>query len=282
MLGSRLKLTVFGESHGEGIGLTVENLPSGLRIDMDEIMREMARRAPGKSSLSTARSEADEPRFISGVYKGFTTGTPLCAVIANTNTHSADYTEMEKLARPGHADLTGFARYSGFNDPRGGGHFSGRLTAPIVLIGAILRPFLRDKGIEVGAHITRIGKIADRQFDISKLTPELLCRLRAEELPVLTDGTADLMRKEVESAKQAGDSVGGIIETAAVGLPAGIGDPMFDGIESLVSRSFFAVPAVKGVAFGAGFSVAEMRGSQCNDELYISGGSVSSRTNNNG
>ncbi|MDD2647528.1 MAG: chorismate synthase [Eubacteriales bacterium] len=282
MLGNRLRLSVFGESHGEGIGLVAENLPSGIEIDTCAIVAEMARRAPGKSPLSTPRREADEPRFISGVYKGHTTGTPLCAIIENTNTRSADYERTESFARPGHADFTGFKRYSGFNDLRGGGHFSGRLTAPIVLIGAILRPFLSAKGIEIGAHIVRIGKAEDRRLESGEITPELLSRLRAQELPVLTCGIDEKMRAEVGSAKKDGDSVGGIIETAATGLPAGLGDPMFDGVESLVSRAFFAVPAVKGVAFGAGFQAAEMRGSECNDALYTENGRVCSKTNNNG
>ena len=252
-----MKHIIFGESHGPAIGVVLDHVPSGITVDMDFIRAELARRAPGKSPMSTARREADEPRILSGVFEGKTTGTPLCAVIENTDTRSRDYAKVKDLPRPGHADYAGHVRYEGCNDYRGGGHFSGRLTAPLVFAGALAKLILKEKGVTVSAVISNVGGVADP-------TPE-----QVEEIVLAAKG--DL------------DSVGGAIRCTVEGLPAGLGAPDYGrNVEGIFSQQLYAVPAVKAVAFGSGFGFASMRGSQANDPFYMDGDTVRTRTNHTG
>ena len=282
MWGSKIKLSIFGESHGNAIGITIDGLPAGFYIDMDKIMMEMSRRAPGKSSLSTPRKESDIPEILSGYFEGKTTGTPLCAIIRNSNTKSKDYSKLKDVMRPGHADYTGAVRYKGFNDYRGGGHFSGRITAPLVFAGAICKQILEVKGIIVSAHINSIGKIKDCSFLESDISDELLNSFKENELPLINTKLEDEMRQEILSTRSSGDSIGGTIECAILGVSPGIGDPFFDSVESTLAHLMFSVPAVKGIEFGKGFDISKMRGSEANDEYYLENGNIKTKTNNNG
>lgn len=272
-----MKYVIFGESHGPAIGVTLTGVPAGLELDMEEIRREMARRSPGKSALSTARKEADEPNILSGVFEGKTTGAPLCAVIANTDTRSQDYTRTKDLARPGHADYPAHVRYQGYNDYRGGGHFSGRLTAPLVFAGAVAKQILAQQGVRVGAHISSIYGISDDALE----DWESLRSAADKDFPVLNDEKGKEMQAAILEAKNELDSVGGSIECAVFGLPAGLGGPDFgENAEGIFSQYLFAVPAVKAVAFGAGVAFALMRGSEANDPLYMDDdGSVKAEQN---
>jgi len=261
-----MKYTIFGESHGPAIGVTLTGVPAGLELNMDFIRSEMARRAPGKNSLSTARKEADEPRILSGVFEGRTTGAPLCAVIENTDTRSKDYEATKDLARPGHADWPAHVRYEGYNDYRGGGHFSGRLTAPLVFAGAVAKQILAQKGVFVGAHISSIYGISDATMEDWFSLKEVA----SKDFPVLDDEKGAEMQEAILEAKEELDSVGGSIECAVFGLPVGLGAPDFGmNAEGIFSQYLFAVPAVKAVAFGAGVAFALMRGSEANDPLYV-------------
>lgn len=281
--GNALKISIFGESHGAGIGVVIDGFPSGISYDEAFVLREMERRAPGRNRQSTARREADLPQILSGIYQGKTTGTPICAMIANTDTRSKDYQSLVRQPRPGHADYTGMIRFHGFNDPRGGGHFSGRLTAPLVFAGALCQLFLREKQITIGAHIQSIAQIQDTAFDDVAVSSAELLALREQEYPVINPRALQAMLAAIEDARMDCDSVGGVIECAAVGLPAGLGSPMLDTVESRLSSLLFSVPAVKGVEFGVGFGFAEYRGSHANDTMYFnSNGQVCTETNNNG
>ena len=252
-----MKYTIFGESHGSEIGVVLTGVPAGIALDWDFILSEMARRAPGQSALSTARKEADTPEVVSGVFEGKTTGAPLCAIIQNTDTRSRDYEELRRKPRPSHADYAAFVASGGFRDYRGGGHFSGRLTAPLVFAGAVAKQVLKPRGITVSARISMLGGVKDPS------------QSQIEDI--------------VLSAKQAGDSVGGTIACTVEGMPAGLGAPDFGcNVEGIFSQYLFAVPAVKGVAFGAGFALASMRGSEANDPFYMDGDTVKTRTNNAG
>lgn len=282
MWGNKLKVSIFGESHGVGIGITIDGLPSGFEINMNEILKEMARRAPGKSKLSTARRETDSPEILSGYFEGKTTGTPLCAIIRNGDQHSKDYGKLKDLMRPGHADYPGNIRYNGFNDYRGGGHFSGRITAPLVFAGAICKQILESHGIFIGSHVKSIGEVEDKSFSEVELTKELLNNLKTKELPLLFSDKEALMRETVLKAKTDLDSVGGTIECTVLGMNPGIGNPFFDSVESTLAHLMFSVPAVKGIEFGKGFEMTKLRGSDCNDEYYYDGDKVKTYTNNNG
>ena len=282
MWGNKLKVSIFGESHGVGIGITIDGLPSGFEINMNEILKEMARRAPGKSKLSTARRETDSPEILSGYFEGKTTGTPLCAIIRNGDQHSKDYGKLKDLMRPGHADYPGNIRYNGFNDYRGGGHFSGRITAPLVFAGAICKQILESHGIFIGSHVKSIGEVEDKIFSEVELTKELLDNLKTKELPLLFSDKEALMRETVLKAKTDLDSVGGTIECTVLGMNPGIGNPFFDSVESTLAHLMFSVPAVKGIEFGKGFEMTKLRGSDCNDEYYYDGDKVKTYTNNNG
>ncbi|WP_026885833.1 chorismate synthase [Clostridium beijerinckii] len=282
MWGNKLKVSIFGESHGVGIGITIDGLPSGVEINIEEVMKEMARRAPGKSNLSTARKEADAPEILSGFFEGKTTGTPLCAVIRNADMRSKDYGKLKDLMRPGHADYPGFIRYNGFNDYRGGGSFSGRITAPLVFAGAVCNQVLESKGINIGAHVKSIGDIHDKSFYDVELSRELLGELKTKELPLLIQEKEEEMRDTILKAKKEQDSVGGTIECTVIGINPGIGNPFFDSVESTLAHLMFSVPAVKGIEFGKGFEMSKLRGSDCNDEYYYDGDKVKTYTNNNG
>ena len=261
-----MKYVIFGESHGPAIGVTLTGVPAGLELDMDAITREMARRAPGRSALPTARREDDQPEILSGVFEGKTTGAPLCAVIANTDTRSQDYTRTKDLARPGHADYPARVRYQGYNDYRGGGHFSGRLTAPLVFAGAVAKQILARRGVFVGAHISSVYGISDQLLE----DWDSLRAVADKDFPVLDDQAGEQMRQAILEAKDEQDSVGGAIECAVFGLPAGLGGPDFgENAEGIFSQYLFAVPAVKAVGFGAGAAFALMRGSEANDPLYM-------------
>lgn len=252
-----MNYTIFGESHGPAIGVTLTGVPAGLALDLDFIRRELARRRPGQSALTTPRSEADEPEVLSGMFEGRATGTPLCAVIRNTDTRSKDYSQLKVCPRPGHGDYAGFVRYAGYNDYRGGGHFSGRLTAPLVFAGAVAKLILRERGVEVGARISLLYG-----------TP---------------DPTPEQMEQIILAARAEGDSVGGEISCAVTGLPAGLGAPDYGcNVEGIFAQHLFAVPAVKGIAFGAGFAFGSMKGSQANDPFYMDGDTVKTRTNHAG
>ena len=272
-----MKYSIFGESHGPAIGVVLEGVPAGLELDLDAVRFDLARRAPGKNTLSTARKEADEPRILSGVFEGKTPGAPLCAVIENTDTRSKDYSRTKDLARPGHADYAAHVRYGGFNDYRGGGHFSGRLTAPLVFAGGVAKQLLAQRGVYVGAHISTIYGINDDSLE----DWESLRDAAAKEFPVLNDAAGEEMQAAILEAKNDQDSVGGSIECGVFGLPAGLGSPDFGfNAEGIFSRYLFAVPAVKAVGFGAGAAFALMRGSEANDPLYMDNdGSVKAEQN---
>ncbi len=281
-IGRLCTLTIYGESHGPSIGAVLDGIPAGAAIDWDEVRREMTRRAPGRSALATARKEADAFTVESGWFEGHTTGTPLAVRIANGDPHSKDYSTLRRLMRPGHADYAGRVRYGGWNDYRGGGHFSGRLTAPLVFAGAVAKQLLRQAGVSVGAHILRIADVRDRPFPPLGVGREALEALSRRELPLLDEAQEAPMRAAVLAAKDAADSVGGVIECMAEGLAPGLGDPLFDSVESRLSQMLFSVPAVKGVEFGDGFALAGMRGSEANDPLRMEDGRVRPVSNHNG
>ena len=282
MLGEKIKLSVFGESHGEAIGCVIDGLPAGKALDMELIQKEMDKRAPGRDKSATARKEPDEPQILSGVLNGTTTGAPLAMIIKNTNTRSGDYGNLKYVPRPGHSDYPAYVKYSGFNDIRGGGHFSGRLTAPLVFAGAIAKQLLADRGITVGAHILQIGSVSDKPFDKNNITAQMLNELSSDFFATISAEKEMEMRAVIESARLQGDSVGGVIECAAVGLPVGVGSNMFSTVEGRLSYALFGIPAVKGVQFGAGFDFAAMRGSEANDPYEIRNGAVCLKLNNNG
>ena len=280
--GQKLKVTIFGESHGVAIGCVIDGLPAGISIDWDAVRQDMARRAPGSSALATPRKERDAFEILSGYFNDHTTGTPLAMEIRNGNQHSKDYDILKDNMRPGHADYTGHVKYGGFNDYRGGGHFSGRITAPLTFAGSIARQVLSAKGIHIGAHVTRIAGIEDRRFDPLGESEETFASLRKEKLPVLTKDVGEKMEEAILDAKAEGDSVGGIVECMVTGLPAGLGDPFFDSLESELSHMMFSIPAVKGIEFGDGFGLAAMKGSAANDCMHWANGKVETTTNHNG
>ena len=279
--GQHLKLSIFGQSHGEAIGVTLDGFPAGMEIDMDRLLAEMARRAPGQSALTTARKEADAPEFLSGVLNGRTTGQPICIVIRNTNQRSRDYGDGVDLVRPGHADYTGHVRYFGFEDWRGGGSFSGRLTAPLVAAGALCSQWLETQGVEIACHIQRLGDVQDASFMDADPNADYT-HMKKLHLPVLTEGLDEQMNAAAMAARNDCDSIGGVIECMATGLPAGLGAPFFDSVESTISQLMFSVPAVKGVEFGEGFGFAAMRGSRANDAFCMADGKIITETNHSG
>lgn len=274
-----MKYTIFGESHGPAIGVVLEGVPAGLELDLKALQAEMARRAPGNSELSTARKEADEVNIISGFFEGKTTGAPLAMVIRNSDQHSGDYDALRYTPRPSHGDYAGFISSKGCQDHRGGGHFSGRLTAPLVAAGAVAKQLLAQRGVEVYAHISGIYGILDDSWE----EPAEVKKAAAKPFPVLNDAKGEEMREAILEAKEGQDSVGGSIECAVVGLHAGLGAPDFGkNVEGIFSQYLFAVPAVKAVAFGAGVGFSYMRGTEANDPLQVKDGKVVTKTNNAG
>ena len=280
-IGHSLKLSVFGQSHGRAIGMVLDGLPAGIKIDQEELYQFMSRRKPGTSRLSTQRREEDRPLFLSGLVDGVTAGSPLCAVIENTDQRSGDYAALADLPRPSHADFTARARYGERVDMRGSGHFSGRLTAPLCIAGGIAKQLLAAGDIHVGAHLLSIENESDDPFPLYP-TRALFDEAAARPLPVLSEEAGARMAQAVERARAEADSVGGVIECAVIGLPAGVGSPLFDGIENRLAAALFGVPAVKGVEFGAGFGAAKMRGSAHNDPYTVENGVVRTVKNDAG
>lgn len=280
--GKLLKISVFGESHGRAVGVLLDGLPAGEEIDTEALQRFMDRRRPGKDALSTARREADSPLFLSGTTGVRTNGSPLCAVIENTDARSADYTALADMPRPAHADYTAHVKWRGMADLRGGGHLSGRLTAPLCLAGGIAKQILARRGVYTGAHLASVGDARDAPFPLMP-TKEIFDQLAAKAFPAIDEQRGLKMQALIAAAAAEADSVGGVVECAAIGLPAGIGSPLFGGVENRLAAAIFGIPAVKGLEFGAGFESAGLRGSQNNDPFLVDEkGGVSTATNNCG
>lgn len=276
--GDNLKLSIFGQSHGPAIGVVLDGIPAGLPVDTDILQAFLNRRAPGQNSWSTPRREEDRPEILAGILDGRTTGAPIAAIIRNTNTRSGDYAQIRDCPRPGHADYTAEIKYGGFQDAAGGGHFSGRLTAPLCIAGGLCKQWLGEMGIQIGAHIASIGGVPDRGFD--PLEPEL--SQVGTDFPVLSRDTVEKMRTAIAQAAAEGDSVGGCVECAVTGLPAGVGEPMFGGVESKIAAIVYGIPAVKALDFGIGAQAADLRGSQCNDPFTWEDGKIRTLTNRAG
>ena len=280
--GNRLKVSIFGQSHSAAIGVSIDGLPAGVGLDMDELREFLGRRAPGRGELSTARVEDDEPEVLSGLVNGVTCGAPLAIIIRNKDARSDDYREMRDIPRPSHADYAAHVKYGGHQDMAGGGHFSGRLTAPLCAAGGVCLQILSGLGIRIGAHILQIGDIRDEPFDAVNVSANDFEAIAANPLPVIGRAAGELMRERILAAKENEDSLGGIVECAAIGLPAGLGDPMFDGIENRIAVIVFGIPAAKGVEFGSGFAGSGRTGSENNDSFYMDGETVKTRTNHCG
>lgn len=277
--GENLKLSIFGQSHGAGIGMVLDGIPAGLPVDLDALQQFLNRRAPGQNDWSTPRREEDSPEFLSGILDSFTCGSPIAAMIRNKNTRSQDYDNLKDCPRPGHADYTAQVKYGGFQDAAGGGHFSGRLTAPLCIAGGLCLQWLAEMGIRIGARILSIGGVTD-EFELNPLDPQL--GQIGKDFPVFSADAGEKMRRKIAEVRANGDSVGGIIECYITGLPAGLGEPMFGGVESRISQIVYGIPAVKSVDFGAGYAAGYMTGSQCNDGFTIRDGVVCTLTNHAG
>ena len=278
--GNNIKLSIFGQSHGPAIGMTLDGIPAGLPVDIEKLQQFLNRRAPGQGDYTTPRKEADRPEFLAGIVNGYTCGAPIAAIIENNNTKSGDYENLKDCPRPGHADYTAQIKYGGYQDVAGGGHFSGRLTAPLCIAGGLCKQWLEAKGIQITAHISRIANIPDSPEFFNNMHPDL--DAVKENFPVFSTDAGKKMQAAIAAAKADGDSVGGIVECIVTGLPVGLGDPMFDGMESRIAKIVFGIPAVKGLDFGAGFACSEMRGSENNDAYIITDGIVKTATNNAG
>lgn len=277
--GENLKLSIFGQSHSSAIGMVLDGIPAGLPVDTDRLQAFLNRRAPGQNDYSTPRKEEDRPEFLGGILDGFTCGAPIAAVIHNRNTRSGDYANLKDCPRPGHADYTAQIKYGGFQDYAGGGHFSGRLTAPLCIAGGLCIQWLAQRGIRIGARIASIAGEAD-DIDLDPLNPQL--DLIGKDFPVFSPDAGARMREKIAQARLEGDSVGGVIECMVIGLPAGLGEPMFGGAESRIAQIVYGVPAVKAVDFGAGYAAAYMRGSECNDGFSVENGEIRTLTNYSG
>ena len=279
---NKIKVSIFGESHGQVIGCVIDGLPAGVKLDLDSIYKDMARRAPGKDKTSTPRLEKDIPNIISGVIENVTTGAPLTMIIENTNVKSSDYENVMTVPRPSHSDYPAFVKYGGNNDIRGGGHFSGRLTAPLVFAGAIAKQLLKEKGIKIGAHIKKIGSVSDEALDMNNIEENFLEELTSKSFSTISAQAEEKMREEIEKYRMELDSIGGEIECAVIGVPVGIGGNLFDTVEGKLASILFGVPAVKGVQFGLGFDFANSNASKVNDGYEMKDGKVSLISNNNG
>lgn len=278
--GNNIKVSIFGESHGEAIGTVLEGIPAGQKINFDEIICQLNRRKPRNDGFTTSRKETDNFKILSGIFKGRTTGTPICAVFYNEDADSFSYKDL--VFRPGHADYTAHVRYQGFEDYRGGGHFSGRLMCPLVFAGSICRQILENKGIFLGSHISSVGNINDKSFDPVNVSKASLKNLSQSEFPAIDQEAKSIIERKILSIKSQGDSIGGTIECAIVGVPAGLGNPIFDNIESKISSIIFGIPAVKGIEFGRGFDSSKILGSENNDNYILKEGKISTETNNHG
>lgn len=272
--GENLRIHIFGESHGPAVGVTVEGIPAGEAVDLAELQRFLDRRAPGRNAWSTPRKEADVPEFLSGLREGKTCGTPLTAILKSANTRSGDYDALRDVPRPGHADYTAWVKYGESRDSRGGGHFSGRLTAPLCVAGGICLQLLAREGITIISRVAAIGGVRDEG--------ELTASTAEKAFPTVSDSAGEAMRFAIAAARAEGDSLGGVIECAVLGLPAGLGDPMFDGMENRIAAAVFGVPAVKGIEFGAGFTAAGLRGSENNDAFSVENGRIITESNHCG
>ena len=280
--GKRIKISIFGQSHSLAIGVSIDGLPAGIGLNIDELRSFMRRRAPGNSELSTARAENDEPEILSGLVNGVTCGAPLAIIVRNKDIRSDDYSEIRDIPRPSHADFAAHIKFGGHQDTAGGGHFSGRLTAPLCAAGGICLQILSSFGISIGAHILQIGSVRDDLFDPVNVSVKDFESIRENPLPVLRRESGESMKLKIMSVKEEGDSVGGIVECAAVGLPVGLGDPVFDGIENRIAGIVFGIPAVKGIEFGSGFAGAGRKGSENNDGFFMDGEAVKTFTNHSG
>ncbi|MGV8153500.1 MAG: chorismate synthase [Alkaliphilus sp.] len=280
--GSKIKYTIFGESHGDSIGIVIDGLRAGFEIDLEEVKLEMKRRAPGTSELVTKREEKDKFEIASGLFNRRTNGAPLCAFIKNVNANSNDYEKIKNIIRAGHADYPASVKHNSFNDYRGGGHFSGRTTAPIVFAGAIAKQILKKKNIIIGSHILQIGNERDELFDAVNIKEYDLNPLKHKKIPTLNSKSEEAMKQLILEANQRNDSLGGIIETAVINLPVGIGEPFFDSLESQISHLIFSIPGVKGIEFGLGFGFAGKKASEVMDEYYVDNGTIKTYYNNNG
>lgn len=281
-IGNKVKVTLFGQSHSKGIGVVIDGLPAGEKIDLDEVQMFLNRRAPGKSGYVTPRNESDVPAVISGLVGSVTCGAPLCATFSNSDTKSEDYAQHLDIPRPSHADYPAYVKYRGFNDIRGGGHFSGRLTAPLCFAGAACLQILKRKGVRIGAHLLSVGDATDSKFDPVSVDAGLFEEVSQKQFPVIDDSAGKRMIEVIESAMADGDSVGGIIECCATGLPVGLGEPIFDGMENRLACTIFGIPGVRGIEFGTGFSAAGMRGSEHNDAWRVDGDRIVTLTNHHG
>ncbi len=277
--GENLKLSIFGQSHGPAIGMTLDGIPAGLPVDLDALQAFLNRRAPGQNDWSTPRREEDRPEFLAGILDGYTCGAPIAAVIHNKNTRSGDYANLKDCPRPGHADYTAQIKYGGFQDAAGGGHFSGRLTAPLCIAGGLCKQWLEELGIRIAARIVCIGGECDEE-ELDPLDPQL--DQIGADFPVLSPAAGEKMRQKIAQARGEGDSVGGIIECYLTGVPAGLGEPMFGGVESRIAQIVYGIPAVKSVDFGVGCTAGYLRGSQCNDAFTVENGSIRTLTNHAG
>mgnify|MGYP005929992183 FL=1 len=281
--GNIFKISTWGESHGKALGVVVDGCPAGINLCEEDIQKFLNRRKPGQSKFTTQRNEDDKVEILSGVFNGKTTGTPISMIVKNKDHHSADYTDIASYYRPGHADFTAWVKYKGANDHRGGGHFSGRLTAPLCFAGAVCMQILERRGIHIGAHILSIKGVQDTPFDAVAVDADTLKAVTEKVFPVQNDAAGEKMQATIAAAKENADSVGGVIECAVVGLPVGVGEPMFDGLESRLAAAIYAIPAVKGVEFGEGFGVAALFGSENNDNFtYQADGTVRTTTNHHG
>ena len=281
-IGEKIKISFFGQSHSKAIGVIIDGLPANEEIDFSEIQEFLNRRAPGKNEISTKRKEEDVPVILSGIVNRKTCGAPLCAVIENSDTKSKDYEDFKNIPRPAHADYTAFVKYFGANDINGGGHFSGRLTAPLCFAGAVCKQILERKGVTIGSHILSVYTEKDIEFKDVQITENLLKELGKSDFPVLDKNKTEEMKNIIREVKEQGDSVGGVIECCAIGVPVGVGEPNCGGLENRLSSAIFTVPAVKGVEFGAGFASTLMKGSENNDDFCFVDGKVQTKTNNHG
>ena len=280
--GKRIRISIFGQSHSTAVGVSIDGLPAGFSIDIDKLRAFLRRRAPGHSDISTERTEDDEPEILSGLVNGVTCGAPLAIIIRNKDARSDDYREIRDIPRPAHADYTAHIKFNGHQDAAGGGHFSGRLTAPLCAAGGICLQILSGLGIHIGAHILQIGDTKDDSFDPVGVSVKDFEVIRGNSLSVLKKETGELMKLQILSARENRDSVGGIVECAAIGLPIGLGDPIFDGVENRIASIIFGIPAVKGIEFGSGFAGSGHKGSENNDSFYMDKDTVRTRTNQSG
>lgn len=280
--GKNIKISIFGESHGVAIGVTIDGLPCGIELDLDYIKQEMQRRAPGKNSISTPRKEGDQFEILSGFFNGKTTGTPLCSIIRNSNQKSRDYDAVKSVMRPSHGDYPGHIKYDGCNDYRGGGHFSGRITAPLVFAGAVAKQILEKQGILVASHIKAIENVEDEKLDYTNIDRETMAKIKNKDFPVIDESLGEDMKNAIHSARDDRDSVGGVIEGIVLDIDPGLGSPFFDSIESRLAHALFSIPGVKGIEFGLGFEISKLRGSKANDEYYVENEKIKTYSNNNG